>query len=102
MNSVLSLSCYVYLRMSFRNTSLDPLPCYEQYDTYTRKLLKRYEYLSLHCVFDSVDELTIPSTRGKGVLRRVTEVFDCWFESGSMPYAQQHYPFERKKEFEDR
>ena len=92
----------MYTYMSFRNVSLDPLPFYEQYDTYTRNQLKRHEYLSLHCVFDSVDELTIPSTRGKGVLRRVTEVFDCWFESGSMPYAQQHYPFERKKEFEDR
>ena len=31
---------------------------------------------------------------GKGVLRRISEVFDCWFESGSMPYAQMHYPFE--------
>lgn len=30
---------------------------------------------------------------GKGVLRRIPEVFDCWFESGSMPYAQSHYPF---------
>ena len=29
-------------------------------------------------------------------MRRVTEVFDCWFESGSMPYAQNHYPFENK------
>ncbi|XP_066285525.1 isoleucine--tRNA ligase, cytoplasmic-like isoform X2 [Branchiostoma lanceolatum] len=50
---------------------------------------------------ESVDHVTIPSTRGKGVLKRVTEVFDCWFESGSMPYAQNHYPFESKKEFED-
>jgi len=49
-----------------------------------------------------VDHITIPSTQGKGVLRRVTEVFDCWFESGSMPYAQQHYPFQRKREFEER
>ena len=37
---------------------------------------------------DSIDHLTIPSKQGKGVLRRVDEVFDCWFESGSMPYAQ--------------
>lgn len=29
------------------------------------------------------------------------QVFDCWFESGSMPYAQNHYPFENKKTFED-
>uniref|UniRef100_A0A8C5PK40 Isoleucine--tRNA ligase, cytoplasmic n=1 Tax=Leptobrachium leishanense TaxID=445787 RepID=A0A8C5PK40_9ANUR len=50
---------------------------------------------------ESVDGLTIPSRRGKGPLRRVTEVFDCWFESGSMPYAQVHYPFENRKEFED-
>ncbi|XP_068108961.1 isoleucine--tRNA ligase, cytoplasmic [Hyperolius riggenbachi] len=50
---------------------------------------------------ESVDKLTIPSRCGKGVLRRVTEVFDCWFESGSMPYAQVHYPFENRKEFED-
>uniref|UniRef100_A0A674E8S6 Isoleucine--tRNA ligase, cytoplasmic n=1 Tax=Salmo trutta TaxID=8032 RepID=A0A674E8S6_SALTR len=50
---------------------------------------------------ESIDQLTIPSRCGKGVLRRVTEVFDCWFESGSMPYAQAHYPFENRKEFED-
>ena len=40
-----------------------------------------------------VDEITIPSKKGKGVLKRIPEVFDCWFESGSMPYAQSHYPF---------
>ncbi|XP_067109037.1 isoleucine--tRNA ligase, cytoplasmic [Osmerus mordax] len=50
---------------------------------------------------ESIDDLTIPSRCGKGTLRRVTEVFDCWFESGSMPYAQAHYPFENRKEFED-
>jgi isoleucyl-tRNA synthetase len=42
---------------------------------------------------ESVDHITIPSKMGKGVLRRIPEVFDCWFESGSMPYAQSHYPF---------
>jgi isoleucyl-tRNA synthetase len=53
-------------------------------------------------VCDSIDGLTIPSVSVPGrVLRRVPEVFDCWFESGSMPYAQNHYPFERQKEFED-
>ncbi|RAK97462.1 isoleucine--tRNA ligase ILS1 [Aspergillus ibericus CBS 121593] len=49
---------------------------------------------------DKVDNITIPSKQGKGVLRRVSEVFDCWFESGSMPYASQHYPFENKEQFE--
>ncbi|MEG2074977.1 MAG: class I tRNA ligase family protein, partial [Victivallaceae bacterium] len=47
-----------------------------------------------------VDKLTIPSPTGKSPLKRVAEVLDCWFESGSMPYAQQHYPFENKEHFE--
>ncbi|XP_057887806.1 isoleucine--tRNA ligase, cytoplasmic [Melospiza georgiana] len=50
---------------------------------------------------ESIDVLHIPSRRGKGALRRVPEVFDCWFESGSMPYAQVHYPFESRRELED-
>ncbi|XP_071961257.1 isoleucine--tRNA ligase, cytoplasmic-like [Antedon mediterranea] len=51
---------------------------------------------------ESVDGITIPSKRpGQPPLKRISEVFDCWFESGSMPYAQQHYPFEHKREFED-
>ncbi|MBQ0070491.1 MAG: isoleucine--tRNA ligase [Spirochaetales bacterium] len=41
-----------------------------------------------------VDEITWPSPDGKGTMRRIPDIFDCWFESGSMPYAQQHYPFE--------
>ncbi len=47
-----------------------------------------------------VDVLTIPSPSGNGVLTRVPEVLDCWFESGSMPYAQNHYPFENREKFE--
>jgi isoleucyl-tRNA synthetase len=50
---------------------------------------------------DTVDDITIPSKKGNGELRRVEEVFDCWFESGSMPYAQVHYPFENKDNFHD-
>ncbi|KDR75176.1 hypothetical protein GALMADRAFT_249129 [Galerina marginata CBS 339.88] len=49
---------------------------------------------------DKIDHITIPSKQGKGVLKRIEEVFDCWFESGSMPYAQLHYPFENKELFE--
>lgn len=46
---------------------------------------------------DSIDNLTI---QGKtGILKRIPEVFDCWFESGSMPYAQNHYPFENTMQF---
>ncbi|KAI1172192.1 isoleucyl-tRNA synthetase [Nemania sp. FL0916] len=49
---------------------------------------------------DKVDSITIPSQRGKGTLRRIDEIFDCWFESGSMPYASRHYPFENKEQFQ--
>jgi isoleucyl-tRNA synthetase len=49
---------------------------------------------------ESIDHLTIPSKSGNGVLRRVEEVLDCWFESGSVPYGQLHYPFENKDKFE--
>ncbi len=37
---------------------------------------------------------------GQSTMRRIPDVFDCWFESGSMPYAQLHYPFENKEKFE--
>ncbi|CAK5063875.1 unnamed protein product [Meloidogyne enterolobii] len=51
---------------------------------------------------ENIDDLTIPSKiKGNGPLKRVCEVFDCWFESGSMPYAQQHYPFENSEVFEN-
>ncbi|TLS21617.1 uncharacterized protein PpBr36_09555 [Pyricularia pennisetigena] len=49
---------------------------------------------------DKVDGITIPSSKGKGTLRRIDEIFDCWFESGSMPYASNHYPFQDKDKFE--
>ena len=48
-----------------------------------------------------VDKLEIPSPTGKSPLKRIPEVLDCWFESGSMPYAQMHYPFENKERFEE-
>ncbi|UIP91336.1 isoleucine--tRNA ligase [Wolbachia pipientis] len=50
-----------------------------------------------------IDTLTRPNPddpTGKSVMRRVPDVFDCWFESGSMPFAQVHYPFENKEWFE--
>jgi len=51
-----------------------------------------------------IDELTRPNPddpTGKSMMRRVGDVFDCWFESGSMPYGQVHYPFENKEWFEN-
>ena len=48
-----------------------------------------------------VDKITFACSKcGTGTMHRIPEVFDCWFESGSMPYAQQHYPFENKEYFE--
>lgn len=46
-----------------------------------------------------VDSITIPCECGSK-MTRIPEVLDCWFESGSMPYAQNHYPFENKEYFE--
>jgi isoleucyl-tRNA synthetase len=47
---------------------------------------------------ESVDSITFPSAKTPGgTMRRSPEVFDCWFESGSMPYAQNHYPFNEDK-----
>jgi len=46
-----------------------------------------------------IDEVTFTCSC-KGEMHRVEEVFDCWFESGSMPYAQWHYPFENKEMME--
>lgn len=49
-----------------------------------------------------VDKLTYKCSQCSGTMKRIPEVFDCWFESGSMPYAQNHYPFEGKETFKDR
>lgn len=48
---------------------------------------------------EMVDPLTFSVDGEEGVYRRIEEVLDCWFESGSMPYAQLHYPFENEKVF---
>ncbi|KAK5995878.1 Isoleucyl-tRNA synthetase [Cladobotryum mycophilum] len=48
---------------------------------------------------DKIDHIIIPSKQGKEALRRVDEIFDCWFESGSMPYASVHYSFENQDQF---
>ena len=53
--------------------------------------------LDLHRSY--IDDIELRCPCG-GETRRVPEVFDCWFESGSMPYGQSHYPFENKKKFD--
>ena len=47
-----------------------------------------------------IDEITLKCPDCGGVMKRVPEVLDCWFDSGAMPFAQHHYPFENKELFE--
>ncbi|HEY4487479.1 MAG TPA: isoleucine--tRNA ligase [Candidatus Paceibacterota bacterium] len=47
-----------------------------------------------------VDEITFPCEKCGGVMKRIPDVLDTWFDSGSMPYGQAHYPFEDKARFE--
>ena len=56
--------------------------------------------IELHKPFIDAVELTCPECGGN--MRREAAVIDCWFDSGSMPFAQWHYPFENKEEFEAR
>ncbi|MBP5661558.1 MAG: isoleucine--tRNA ligase [Clostridia bacterium] len=56
------------------------------------------ENIELHKPF--LDPLTMTCEKCGGVMHRVPEVIDCWFDSGSMPFAQLHYPFENKEAFE--
>ncbi len=48
-----------------------------------------------------IDDIEIPCPECEGVARRVSEVLDCWFESGSMPYGQIHYPFDNETWFKN-
>lgn len=77
-------------------------PCIEVYGS-IEELEKSFNVKveDLHRPF--IDTLVKPNPNdptGKSMLRRVPDVLDCWFESGSMPFAQVHYPFENKDWFE--
>ena len=65
----------------------------EAFDTKVKDLHRPY--------IDSLTKLNPTDPTGRSKLRRVPEILDCWFESGSMPYAQMHYPFENKDRFEN-
>lgn len=56
------------------------------------------EDIELHRPY--IDEVTIPCSKCGKDMHRVPEVVDCWFDSGAMPFAQHHYPFENKEIFE--
>ncbi|NLB69352.1 MAG: isoleucine--tRNA ligase [Lentisphaerae bacterium] len=62
--------------------------------------LKELSGIKLDDLHKHIVDQVIIERDGK-TYRRTPEVLDCWFESGAMPYAQQHYPFENKEKFED-
>ncbi|MCK4385552.1 MAG: isoleucine--tRNA ligase, partial [candidate division Zixibacteria bacterium] len=49
-----------------------------------------------------IDTITLKCSKCEGIMHRTPEVIDCWFDSGSMPYAQWHYPFEHKDDFKEK
>ena len=59
---------------------------------------ERAKTVELHRPY--IDELTMKCPECGGTMHRVPEVIDCWFDSGAMPFAQHHYPFENKDVFE--
>lgn len=81
----------------WRNES-DPDDCIFVGSVEELKALTGASPTDLHRHF--IDDLVI--NKDGNTYRRIPEVFDCWFESGAMPYAQEHYPFENKELFEQK
>jgi isoleucyl-tRNA synthetase len=64
----------------------------------TYDFVDKIDELDLHRPY--IDDVKLVCAKCGGEMKRVEEVLDCWFESGAMPYAQNHYPFEHIHEFE--
>ena len=78
-------------------------PCGERMSIGSREELRRVakncpENVELHRPY--IDEVVIPCPKCGGEMHRTPEVIDCWFDSGAMPFAQWHYPFENADIFE--
>ncbi len=78
--------------------------CSECGETIVFDSVKRLEEVSNQKVNDihkhSVDKITFKCAHCNGIMKRVPDVLDTWFDSGSMPYAQLHYPYENREKFE--
>lgn len=74
------------------------IPSLEELKKRSGKLPQKDGELDLHRPY--IDEVDFACEKCDGTMKRIPEVLDCWFESGAMPYAQLHYPFENKEEFE--
>jgi len=66
---------------------------------YAGQVPNRESELDLHRPY--IDNIEFECEECNGTMKRIPEVLDCWFESGAMPYAKPHYPFENKEEFEE-
>ena len=81
-----------------------PLPIWQCLNCDNKKVIGSLTQLKQNPDFDphrpQIDDVKFNCDKCSGQMQRVPEVFDCWFESGSMPYGQWHYPFEKKREFE--
>lgn len=69
--------------------------CIGSIEELKKKAIKEYDLKDLHLPY--IDEVKLKCHKCGKEMKRTPEVFDCWFESGSMPYAQWHYPFENKE-----
>lgn len=93
-------------RNRFWGTPLPVWKCEECGETICIGSIEELEKLSnrkfndIHKHF--VDDVKIQCPKCNKMMSRIPEVLDCWFESGSMPYAQEHYPFENKEKFLNR
>ncbi len=68
----------------------------------SREELKKYSGTLVNDLHrEYVDDITFKVAGEEGTYKRIPEVLDCWFESGSMPYAQLHYPFENENVFKE-
>lgn len=86
-----------------------PLPIWECKCTYRHMVgsVEELKTMSINCPEDIelhkpyIDDVRLRCPECSGTMKRVSEVIDCWFDSGSMPFAQWHYPFENKELFEE-
>lgn len=79
------------------NEDCDSIECLGSKKELEEKINQEVTDLHKHIV----DDYTWDCEKCKSKMKRIPEVLDCWFESGSMPYAQLHYPFENEKVFND-
>ncbi len=82
-----------------------PLPIWECEKCKDVKVVGSYQELGVKKDFDPhrpfIDDVTLKCEKCDGIMRRVPEVMDVWFDSGAMPFAQWHYPFEEKERVDE-